>query len=77
MPTIANINGFRFFFYSNEHDPPHIHVEKSGGAAKFNLLPVEFVYNKGMKVKELKKAEQIIEEEQMFFLDEWAKFFGN
>lgn len=39
MPTIHRENGFRFFFFSNENDEnPHVHVEKSGGAAKLNLL---------------------------------------
>jgi Domain of unknown function (DUF4160) len=29
MPTILRINGYRFFFYSNENDEPaHVHVEK-------------------------------------------------
>ena len=28
MPTVLYINGFRFFFYMNEHEPIHIHVEK-------------------------------------------------
>jgi hypothetical protein len=29
MPTILLVNGFRFFFYSNEsNEPTHIHVIK-------------------------------------------------
>ena len=27
MPTIFKYEGFRFYFYSNEHLPEHIHVE--------------------------------------------------
>ncbi|WP_339864042.1 DUF4160 domain-containing protein [uncultured Algoriphagus sp.] len=30
MPTVLRENGYRFFFYSNEHLPKHTHVEKSG-----------------------------------------------
>lgn len=33
MPVILRINGFRFFFYSNEGnplEPAHIHVMKAG-----------------------------------------------
>ncbi|WP_317127821.1 DUF4160 domain-containing protein [Algoriphagus formosus] len=29
MPTIMNQKGYRFFFYSNDHLPKHIHVEKA------------------------------------------------
>ena len=28
MPTLLNIDGFKFFFYSNEHEPKHIHILK-------------------------------------------------
>src|SRR5262249_55675133 len=40
MPTVLIIQGFRFFFFSNEgSEPPHIHVEKGDGYAKFWLNP--------------------------------------
>lgn len=42
MPTILTVNGFRFYFYSNENDEPvHIHIEKAGGSAKYWLDPIE------------------------------------
>ena len=28
MPTVLRTNGYRFFFYINDHGPPHIHIEK-------------------------------------------------
>lgn len=34
MPTLLKINGFKFFFYSNEHEPKHIHVLKGEEFAK-------------------------------------------
>ena len=35
MPTLLRVEGFRFFFYSNERqEPPHVHVEKGDGEAK-------------------------------------------
>ena len=38
MPTIFFYFGLRFFFFTNEHLPPHIHVRSADGKAKFNLL---------------------------------------
>ena len=29
MPTVLKIDGFRFFFFSDEHEPIHIHIEKA------------------------------------------------
>ncbi|WP_409988699.1 DUF4160 domain-containing protein [Cellvibrio sp.] len=40
MPVILRLNGFRFFFYSNEGnplEPAHIHVSKDGDEAKIWL----------------------------------------
>ena len=38
MPTLLTIFGLRFFFYSDEHAPIHVHVENSDGRAKFVLM---------------------------------------
>ena len=46
MPTIKIINGYRFFFYVNDHSPSHIHIEKGDGTAKFRLNPVEIIKSK-------------------------------
>jgi Domain of unknown function (DUF4160) len=43
MPTLISIDGFRFFFYSNEHLPKHIHIEKAEKTAKFNIDFIELI----------------------------------
>ena len=35
MPQIFTKDGFRFFFYSNDHEPLHVHVQKGSGEAVF------------------------------------------
>ena len=77
MPTILNQNGFRFFFYSNEHEPMHIHVEKGDSTTKFNLIPEVLVKNQGMKSKDLKVIEEIISENQGLFIEKWKQYFSN
>ncbi|WP_136062713.1 DUF4160 domain-containing protein [Pontiella sulfatireligans] len=37
MPTLLNQDGFKFFFYANEHDPRHIYVMSAEGFAKIEL----------------------------------------
>lgn len=37
MPIIFEQDGFKFFFYSNDHEPIHVHVRYSGGEAVFNV----------------------------------------
>ena len=29
MPTIFEQEGYRFFFYSNDHEPIHVHVQRA------------------------------------------------
>ena len=39
----------RFFFYSREHEPIHVHVKGADGKAKFDILPegIVLVKNEG------------------------------
>jgi Domain of unknown function (DUF4160) len=37
MPTLLIYEGFKFFFYANEHEPKHIHVLKGVDFAKIDL----------------------------------------
>jgi hypothetical protein len=37
MPTIFEQDGFRFFFYSYEYRPIHVHVRHGGGEAVFEV----------------------------------------
>ena len=49
MPTIFIFFGFRFMFYSNDHEPIHVHVIKDGNETKYNVSPLTQIYNHGFK----------------------------
>ncbi|MEO6401177.1 MAG: DUF4160 domain-containing protein [Vicinamibacteria bacterium] len=41
MPSLLQVEGFRFFFYSSEgNEPAHVHVERAEAEAKFWLDPL-------------------------------------
>lgn len=45
MPTLLIIFGLRFFFYLDEHQPIHVHIERNGKKAKIELCPnIKLVY---------------------------------
>jgi hypothetical protein len=72
MPTVAIVDGFRFFFYSEEStEPPHIHVEKGDYETKFWLDPVKKATNWEFPIKDLKKAHEIIKENQALFIQKY------
>ena len=37
MPEILRMFGMRFYFYSREHEPIHVHVKNADGRAKFEI----------------------------------------
>ncbi len=75
MPTIFIFFGFRFMFYSDDHEPMHVHVIKDGCDAKYNISPVELVYNHGFKKHEISMIESVIEQNKDIIAERWNEFF--
>ena len=76
MPTIFIIFGFIFKFYSDDHEPIHVHVVKDGHEAKYNISPeVQMLYNHGFKNNELKMIESVIEENVEVITERWKNYF--
>ena len=77
MPTVIHIDGYRFFFYSNEHLPKHIHVEKAEKTAKFNIEFVELVKSSRFNASELKQIRNLVEENQQLLIQKRDEYFNN
>ncbi|KAA0991725.1 DUF4160 domain-containing protein [Dyadobacter sp. UC 10] len=68
--------GMKFFFYSLEHLPVHIHVRNSDGTAKFEINPVRLVESHGIKPKDLILAEALVEKNSDLIAEKWLEFHG-
>jgi hypothetical protein len=75
VPTLLKQNGFKFFFYANEHEPKHIHVIKGEGFAKIELETLKVTQN-FLKPKDLKIALEIIKQNQINFIRVWDEWFN-
>jgi len=80
MPTLFVLFGFKFLFYSNDHEPIHIHVKKGQGKrmihAKFQVDPmVELMENNGFKSSQLKLVKAIVEENKAIIIEKWNIYF--
>lgn len=76
MPSVLNKDGYNFFFFSNEHEPIHVHVRSGTGKAKFDVSgEVQLMESRGMKVQELRKAQDIAEENLETIRRKWHEFF--
>ena len=75
MPTVLFLFGLRFFFYSEEHLPIHIHVKNGDGRAKINVETAEVVENSGIKPKDLKKGVDAVILYREDFIQAWKEYF--
>ena len=75
MPVVFRYKGYRFFFFSNEGDPPeplHIHVRRGEAVAKFWMLPhVSVAESFGMNSAELRELMQIAEDNREMIERYW------
>ncbi|MGZ8545858.1 MAG: DUF4160 domain-containing protein, partial [Sulfuricurvum sp.] len=45
MPTLLREDGYRFFFFSDEHLPKHVHIEKSNKYMRIELETLKVTDN--------------------------------
>jgi hypothetical protein len=77
MPKVFEKDGYKFFFYSNEHRPIHVHVRHGGGEAVFDVEEsVALRESQNIKVSELSKAQQLAEENRQLILEKWHEHLG-
>jgi Domain of unknown function (DUF4160) len=78
MPTVLFLNGFRFFFYSNENnEPPHIHIRKGDGEGKIWLEPeTQMAWMTGFTKQEESAIWQMAGDNEQLFKNKWYEYFG-
>lgn len=78
MPTILNIQGYRFFFYSLEgNEPLHIHIEHGDKVGKFWLQPISLASSYGFRSHELTKLRELVVEHSELFVEKRYEYFGS
>ena len=85
MPKIFEYFGFIFFFFSNEHEPIHVHVTKGGFETIFELILMngELVEIRrrnapgfdALSDKDAKVAESFIRAYHKNIVEKWINFF--
>jgi len=76
MPTVLYIFGIRFFFYPNDHEPIHVHVEYQGQSAKIQIDPdIYVIENNGLKQQTIKKALEAVNFYRNDIIEAWKEMF--
>ncbi len=80
MVTVHRAQGLRFIIYGNDHVPAHVHVFAAGAEAKINLLGPDdrpqLVWAEGMSRGDIRRAMQIVDEQQAMLLVRWEEIHG-
>lgn len=77
MPTVLNLRGYRFFFYSNHHTPAHVHVEKGRSTAKIDLESLDFNKSRRFSVSEIREIRKIVFENRGILKSKWDEYFDS
>jgi len=76
MPILFYYLGLKFYFYSNDHLPIHVHVSVENSEARYQVSPeIKLIENKGLKPRELRLAEVAIEENKELIIERWKEHF--
>ena len=77
MPVILREGPYQFYFLAGDRgEPPHMHVRRDDGFAKFWLNPVELQNTGNFRPNELHRIERIVERNQAAFLEAWDDYFN-
>lgn len=85
MPKIFEYFGLIFYFYSNEHEPIHVHVIHGDRESIFDLIMMDgtlvkiHIREKGsaksLSEKDKRTAEEFIRKYHKNIIEKWVKFF--
>ena len=75
MPTIFKENGYRFFFFSDEYSPQHIHIEKGDSYARIEIETLKVTNNYNLNSKELKKLVSLVLANKNKLKEAWDDYF--
>lgn len=78
MPTLFTLFGLRFFFFSGDHEPIHVHIVKGDDDAKIEIVPtIKLIYNNGLKQGDIKKALKLAELYKEEIILAWNEYNDN
>ena len=75
MPTVLRIHGYRFFFFSDEHMPKHIHIEKGGSYLRVELDTYKVTDSYDISLKEITKVVKLVKENKETLEGAWNEYF--
>jgi hypothetical protein len=80
LPTVHRENGFRVSIRTNDHPPPHVHVDYAGSTVMIYLgndsVAPSIHLPHGMGTLHARYALRLVERHQREFLAAWERYHG-
>lgn len=76
MITVLKAHGCRYVIFTNDHDPPHVHVFGQGAEAKLSLDPVALLSSVGFKKSDLKRILNEVQAQRELLIEKWNEIHG-
>ncbi|MFP4331741.1 MAG: DUF4160 domain-containing protein [Campylobacterales bacterium] len=73
---MLRVDGYRFFFFSDEHLPLHIHVEKGDGYMRVEIETLKVTKRYRFSQSDEKKVVSIIQENRHKLIGAWYEYFN-
>ena len=74
MPIIITTKNLKFYVFTNDHKPMHIHVIGPDANAKFGLTTIECISSKGFSEKDLNRIQKFISKNKELLIEAWEDF---
>lgn len=80
MGVVYSLDAIRFIIYTNDHDPPHIHIKNTANdfELKVEIKSREFEIKKNekrfLKANLISKILKVVEENEQLFTDKWNEY---
>jgi hypothetical protein len=74
LPTAHREKGFRFFFFSDDHEPSHVHVSKERWVARLEIASGKVIDSGGFPEHDLRDIQRILESHRLEIQRKWDNF---
>lgn len=75
MPTVLRVGAFSFGFYSNDHEPAHVHCKNGDGTVTIRIDTAEMTDRDGaIRDRDMRRAEALVAEYQEVLQRAWDDF---
>ncbi len=75
MPTVLRVDGYRFFFFSDEHKPKYIYIEKADRYVRVELTTLKVTDSYNISQKEINRILKLVKSHKDKLIGAWDEYF--